>query len=165
MNASAHSRGHNGSGSDTLIPTEQDQLLAQRGKVVLLEAFRRKARGGQVHARLMLDDGAEHHEVELPASTARLLLRVLEYMGEGRAISLTPQDAEVSTQVAADILNVSRPFVVKLVENGELPCRRVGTHRRLRMDDVLAKKQKMEVEFERAARELTEIGQELGGYD
>lgn len=163
MNASASNHDPGGVG-DTLIPSEHDRQLAQRGKVVLLEAFRRSAREGQVNARLVIDDGA-HQEVELPVSTARLLLRVLEYMGEGRAISLTPQDAEVSTQVAADILNVSRPFVVKLVESGEIPCRRVGTHRRLRMADVQAKKQAMEAEYEEAARDLTEIGQELGGYD
>ena len=107
----------------------------------------------------------ERREIELPEATARLMLTILDNMAEGRPISLTPHDAEVSTQVAADILNVSRPFVIKLVDNGTLPCRRVGTHRRLRMADVLAHKRTMEAEFEAAARELSEIGQELGGYD
>lgn len=165
MNAPARTSGSRTTGDDMLVPSAEDQELARRGKVVLLDAFRRHAATGEVTARLSLDDGDGHHDVELPTSTARLLLRVLEYMGEGRAISLTPQDAEVSTQVAADILNVSRPFVVKLVESGEMPCRRVGTHRRLRMTDVLAKKQDMEAEYEQAARDLTAIGQELGGYD
>lgn len=165
MSTSAHTRDPRSYPGDMLIPSEQDRLLAERGKVVLLDAFRRQSRSEPLNARLVINRGREQHEVELPASTARLLLRVLEYMGEGRAISLMPQDAEVSTQVAADILNVSRPFVVKLVENGQIPCRRVGTHRRLRMTDVLAKKQDMEADYEQAARELTEIGQELGGYD
>lgn len=154
-----------GNPKEPLIPSKQDQDLARRGKVVLLDAFRHQADADRMHARLLLEVGDNRHEVELPMSTARLLLTALENMAEGRAITLTPQDAEVSTQVAADILNVSRPFVVKLVEDGHIPCRRVGSHRRLRMADVLVQKHAMESEFEQAARELTEISQELGGYD
>lgn len=147
------------------VPSAQDQELARRGKVVLLDAFRHQGDAGGVKARLVFDDEGERREIELPEATARLMLTILDNMAEGRPISLTPHDAEVSTQVAADILNVSRPFVIKLVDNGTLPCRRVGTHRRLRMADVLAHKRTMESEFEAAARELSEIGQELGGYD
>lgn len=165
MNASAQAHGPGSSGGEMQVPSAEDQKLAQRGKVVLLDAFRRHPAVGEVKAHLTIDENGERHQIELPDLTARLLLRVLEYMGDGRAISLTPHDAEVSTQVAADILNVSRPFIVKLVENGEMPYRLVGTHRRLRMADVLAKKHTMEVAYEQAARDLTEIGQAMGGYD
>src|SRR5690625_4229390 len=99
-----------GNPKEPLIPSEQDQDLARRGKVVLLDAFRHQTDAEKMHARLLLEVGDNRHEVELPMSTARLLLTALENMAEGRAVTLTPHDAEVSTQVAADILNVSRPF-------------------------------------------------------
>ncbi|MDT0619912.1 excisionase family DNA-binding protein [Salinisphaera sp. P385] len=149
---------------EPLVPSEADRELAHRGKVVLMDAFRHQDNAQGVRSRLVIEDG-ETQDIELPPSTARLLLTILDHMAEGRSISLTPYDAEVSTQVAADILNVSRPFVIKLVEDGTIPCRRVGSHRRLRMADVVAHKHVMEAEFEQAARRLTELGQELGGYD
>ena len=82
---------------------------------------------------------AGHHAretVELPPSVAALLLEILEDMAAGSAVAVLRNDAELTTQQAADYLNVSRPFLVGLLEAGEVPFRKVGTHRRVRFVDL-----------------------------
>ena len=65
--------------------------------------------------------------IELPAGAVQLLMHILEDMAAGRAITIVPQDAELTTQQAADMLNVSRPFVIQLLKDGKIPYRTVGT--------------------------------------
>lgn len=76
--------------------------------------------------------------VPLPARVVSLMRTVLAAMAERRPISIIPHEAELTTQQAADYLNVSRPFVVDLVDRGEIPCRMVGRHRRIRFADLVA---------------------------
>ncbi len=90
---------------------------------------------------------------------------MLEEMGRGRAVTVTPVAAELSTQQAADILNVSRPYVAKLVDEAALPARKVGPHRRLVLSDVLAYKQKMYAEQVKSMEELVALTEHLGLYD
>jgi excisionase family DNA binding protein len=82
-----------------------------------------------------------------------------------RDAALLPVHAEVSTQQAADLLKVSRPFLIGLLEARKIPCRLVGQHRRVRLDDLLAYKHKDDVDRRRVADHLTADAQELGmGY-
>ncbi len=83
-------------------------------------------------------------------------------MGDGKALTLVADDAEITTNQAADLLHVSRPYVVGLVEKGELPARMVGKQRRLPLKDVLAFKKDNEAKRRATLSELVALDQELG---
>lgn len=76
-------------------------------------------------------------EIELPAAAGRAVLLLLGELGAGAAVHLVPTDSELTTQQSADLLGISRTYLIRLVENGKLPAYMVGTHRRLRASDVL----------------------------
>jgi excisionase family DNA binding protein len=104
-------------------------------------------------------------EVVLPPSVARALVDVLTDMAEGRPVSVASSDEELTTREAAELLNVSRPHLVKLLEEGEIPFHKVGTHRRVYREDVLEYKARQREEAEEAMQNLTDQAQELGlGY-
>ena len=107
----------------------------------------------------------ETDELVLPGHVLQLLLDVLSEVSQGNAVSLIPHHQEVSTQEAAGLLNVSRPFLVGLLEKGELPFRKVGSHRRVLLTDVLAYKEKTEKQRNQALDELASLSQDEGmGY-
>jgi excisionase family DNA binding protein len=104
-------------------------------------------------------------DVILPASAVRLLKNILAEMAQGRAVALLPIQAELTTQQAADLLNVSRPYLIGLLEQRKIPFRLVGQHRRVRLDDLLGYKRKDDEDRRSVADELAAEGQELSmGY-
>ena len=104
-------------------------------------------------------------EVVLPLAAVRLLTQVLEEMAKGHSVTLLPSQTELTTQQAADIIGVSRPYLVELLEKGAIPFRKIGTHRRIQLTDLLHYDTQ---ETERRIQGLTELmteAQELGlGY-
>ena len=100
--------------------------------------------------------------VKLPAPAIRLILDIMRAMGEGQAFSVLPFAAELTTQQAADFLNVSRPFVVALIDEGKLPARRVGRHRRIKFGDLVAYEKSAMVKQKAALDEMAKLSQELG---
>ncbi|MEM6898765.1 MAG: helix-turn-helix domain-containing protein [Pseudomonadota bacterium] len=118
----------------------------------------------RVQLSLCGSDGSED-EMVLPGHVVKLLLTVLSEMSKGNAISLIPRHQELSTQEAASILNVSRPFLVGLLEQGEIPHHKVGSHRRVRLEDVLAYKECADEQRLEALNQLTVVSQKEGmGY-
>ncbi|MHC4390906.1 MAG: helix-turn-helix domain-containing protein [Planctomycetota bacterium] len=103
---------------------------------------------------------------EIPAQALKLFARLLHELGKGNAVTLVPIHAELTTQQAADLLNVSRPHLVaEVLEAGKLPFRRVGNRRKVRMADLLAYQREREAERREIMSELVSLGQELEGDD
>ena len=121
------------------------------------------ARGARVVVRTR--DGAEGDEVVLPARVVEMLRAVLEQLAQGNAVTVVPAHTEVTTQQAADLLNVSRPYLVQMLEEGRIPHHKVGPRRRIRLADLLSYMQRDEARRRETLRELTREAQELGlGY-
>ena len=97
----------------------------------------------------------------VPRAALTLLSHILAEMAQGHAVTLLPIHAELTTQEAADILHVSRPYVVRLLEEGHMPHHKVGTHRRVRLRDVMAYKARSRTERSQALDALTAQAQEL----
>ena len=109
---------------------------------------------------LSVKDG-EEAVIELPPAVGRMVIDLLMHISRGEAVTFVPFGAELTTQQAADMLNVSRPFLIKLLENGELQHHMVGTHRRIKASDVIAYRQSREEKQKKALRDLTRLGQEI----
>ena len=107
-------------------------------------------------------DGQPTEDLILPGHVLQILLEVLSEMSKGNAISLVPHHHELSTQEAANLLNVSRPFLVGLLEKGEIDFRKVGTHRRVLLKDVMAYKESIDQRRKASLDELTALSQEEG---
>ena len=107
-------------------------------------------------------DTGEHPTVEVPPSALKLIGQLLGAMSEGRPIVLMPTEQEFTTVEAANFLNVSRPFVIKEMDSGRLPHRKVGAHRRIALEDLLAHAQKMRATQASALDRMAENAHELG---
>ncbi|MGH9759257.1 MAG: helix-turn-helix domain-containing protein, partial [Blastocatellia bacterium] len=101
----------------------------------------------------------------LPATAAKLLVKILSEIAKGNTVTILPLKPELTTQEAAELLSMSRPHLIKLLDRGELPFHRVGTHRRIRLSDVLAYKRKALEERKAILREMVALNQEMGLYD
>lgn len=148
---------------EAVTPTEDEANLAKVGSRVL-SRFSAPGLSQPLPLRLQSDDGTDV-TVVLPATAFRLLSEILTQMAQGNAVTLVPVHAELTTQQAADILSVSRPFLVEQLESGHIPFRKVGSHRRIQLKDVLAYKQSMDRDRRKALDELAAQAQELDmGY-
>ena len=146
---------------ETVAPSEADAVLARESSRLL--ATRKLNRRTSACIRFV-DDG-EGETVSVPTSALRLFLHLLTEMSQGHSVTLVPTHAELTTQQAADILNVSRPYVVKLLDEGKIPSRAVGKYRRVRFDDLMAYKRTDDDARAKILDQLTAEAQELGmGY-
>ncbi|MFI2026885.1 helix-turn-helix domain-containing protein [Streptomyces buecherae] len=107
-------------------------------------------------------DGGDREPLVLPREAVELLASLLAHLGAGRAVSIVPSDAELTTQQAADMLHVSRPFLIGLLDAGEIEYRTVGTHRRITASSLLEYQREDDRRRRLAADELTKLGQEMG---
>ncbi len=109
--------------------------------------------------------GPGGEEIELPASVFQILRNSVYHMIQGEAISIVPVNKELTTQEAADLLNVSRPYLVKLLEQEKIPFIKVGNHRRIEFNDLIAYKKRREEERQMALDEMAHISEDAGLYD
>ena len=138
-------------------PTPRDAAIARStGRILSRYA------GTDRPLTLRAGDGEPEQPIELPAGAVELLARVLEAMAAGQGVTLIPETAELTTVQAADVLNVSRPYLIKLLDRGAIPHRKVGRHRRIRMEDVVAYKDAIDRERERA---LDRLAREAQAHD
>ena len=146
-------------GMETLkLPTNKEQKIARDNKEIfdrIAGKLKKSTKEVEIGVR------GEKDHVKIPVSAFRFLSTILEHMANGKAISIIPADAEITTQQAADMLNVSRPHVVKLLEEKKLPFHKVGTHRRIKLKDLETYRTGMEKEREEALTELAKQAQEL----
>ena len=141
------------------VEAESDAAIARESAQELSRLLLRLPEAER--ARLRIDG----ESIILPRSAVVLLRDLLAEMAKGNAVTVAPIHAELTTQEAAGLLNVSRPHVVKLIESGEIPCRKVGTHRRIRLHDLLGFKARRASISQRALDELARQAQEEGmGY-
>ena len=142
------------------MATPEDSRLARESveQLARLRTFRSKRR--RVRYRVETENGPVD-SVAIPAAAAVLLERILAEMAQGNSVTLMPVHAELTTQQAADILKVSRPFLVERLEKGEIPFRLVGTHRRIRLADVMRYKEQSDRRRLDALEKLAALDQAL----
>lgn len=117
--------------------------------------------GGRV---VVLPGSPDQQPVEVPASVVKVVAEALDHVRRGEHVRIIADDEEITTQQAADLLNVSRPYLVGLVDRGEIPSRRVGARRRLKLADVLLYRDVDQGRRLRAVADLSAEAQELGLY-
>lgn len=142
--------------------SDHDADLAESAQRCLMAALDH-SRSSKI--TLVDDSGAAGPVLELPPRALRLLADVLGMMAQRRPIMVVPQELELTTQEAAALLNVSRPFVIKEIEAGRLKCRKVGRHRRIEFEELRRYQARQREAADKALKDLAELSQDLGlGY-
>lgn len=144
------------------LPSAEEVALAKVGSQELSAVLESSC--DIQHFEVMGKDG-ETHSVQLPSSAVQLMIEVLTQLGQGNSVNITPIHAELTTQEAADLLNMSRPTFIKLLDEGTLPHTRSGNRRKVAFVDVMSYKQSLDEKRQCALDELSSLDQELGlGY-
>jgi excisionase family DNA binding protein len=145
-------------------PTKADQKFAKE-TIIELEKISEKKKSAY-HVYLSFQSKGKEESLEVPGYVIRYLKFLLGNMAEGKALQISPVEAELSTQEAADMLGVSRPFLVKLLEQGKIPFKKVGTHRRIDLKDLQAYERKQKAIREKNLNFLAGQAQDLNlGYE
>ncbi len=145
---------------ETIAPTAEDAILAQQSSKLLARFVAEKSKK-PLSLRIQ-SEGSPDETISIPASAIRLLADILVQMAKGNAVTLIPIHAELTTQQAADIINVSRPFLVEQLAKNMIPFRMVGTHRRVLFKDLMEYKEAIDRKRLKVLEELSAMDQELG---
>jgi excisionase family DNA binding protein len=151
-----------------IIPVQNQPLEAIKpdfhvvDEQLLIKSLENLLKAQPSQLKLVAADG---QEIIIPDSVYKVLLQAVHTMALGKAISIVPQGQKLTTQKAADLLNVSRPHIIKLLEQGEIPYITVGTHRRVRFDDLMKYKEQRDAKRSQFLQEMIDISEEAGLYD
>jgi hypothetical protein len=148
--------------TNVITPTEQEAIMAQVSSQSLA-SYLPSSESSQT-LKIISEEG-EGVTVKVPASAFRLFIDILTQMANGNSVTLMPIHAELTTQEAAQMLNVSRPYLVQLLDSGEIPFRKVETRRRILYQDLMAYKNLIDAKRRETLAELANQAQELNmGY-
>jgi excisionase family DNA binding protein len=145
---------------DIKKPTKEEQRTAQESYNALASSI------NQLRSEFPEIEIEETEEkIRIPVSALRFLAKILKEISLGNPISIVPIATEITTQAAAELLGCSRPHIVKLLESGRIPFSKVGKHRRIRYEDLVAYKKEMKAIQKRKIQELMELDEDSGLYD
>lgn len=147
--------------TEAVAPTQEESALAKESGRQLARMLSKHPKDATINVRAQDSD----ESITIPVAAFRMLSEILNQMAQGNAVTLIPVHAEMTTQEAADLLNVSRPFLIQLLENKTIPHRKIGTHRRVRFSDLIAYKKAIDSTRLQTLGELAKEAQELNmGY-
>jgi excisionase family DNA binding protein len=145
--------------TEPVTPSKTDAALARESARCLAPLLAKA--NGSMQLRV-IDPAGNSEPLTVPTAAFRLLMTVLAHMASGNAIRVIPHQAELTTQEAAELLNISRPYLVRLLDEGRIPHHRVGTHRRVLFKDVMAYKNEHRRARKASLKKLSDLDQELG---
>ncbi len=146
-------------------PSQEDAEAVTRLDRTLesaLEASAQQPHGTAPHRLAVVGPDGSH--VPIPLVVYELLHEIVHHMARGDSVTLVPRHKELTTQQAAEVLNISRPFLIKLLDRGEMPYRREGTHRRIALEDVLVYRDRRSAKRRRGIEHLAQKSQDLNIY-
>jgi excisionase family DNA binding protein len=139
-----------------------NSVISPQGEAQSIKELERILSVKDFQAKLL---GANGEKIHIPEPIYQVLLQVVHAMASGKAISIIPQQQELTTQQAAEYLNVSRPYLIKLLEQGDINYIKVGSHRRVCFDDLMKYKQHRNTKRREGLKEFTQFLQDEGFYD
>lgn len=157
-------RGMKGRGSVAKSFEERGPVVAATHEHAALDAVRTSLEQAACRDHPPTLIGPTGDRIELPESVLRVLRQAVRALASDQAVSVVPIEKRLTTQHAANLLNVSRPYLIRLLDEGQIPYTMNGTHRRLLLDDVLRYKKERDERRHEALRELNQISQEMGLY-
>ncbi|WP_025740452.1 helix-turn-helix domain-containing protein [Salinivibrio socompensis] len=146
----------------TKLPSAEDIALAKLSSQELSAVMETNGEAQKIN---VVDKSGKTHEVTIPSSALNMMIEVLTQLGHGNSVSITPIHAELTTQEGADMLNMSRPTFIKLLDANEIPYSRKGNRRKVAYADLMAYKNRLEEKRLAALAELSALDQEMDmGY-
>lgn len=145
---------------NTSRPSKEEQIAALESYdalTAMIEEIKDK------NPEIEIEESKE--KIRIPLNALKLLAKILKETSKGRPVSIVPVATEVTTQAAAEILGCSRPHIVKLLESGKIKFTKVGKHRRIMYEDIIAYKNEMKIHQERLIKEIMEADEKSGLYD
>jgi excisionase family DNA binding protein len=141
------------------VNPDEESIAVAAEALPRVQEYLRTHTEGPAAVRVVVDGSGE--ELLVPRGAVELLARILAHMANGHSVSVVPEHAELTTQQAADMLNVSRPYLIGLLESGEIEYRKVGTHRRVLAGSLLSYKHRDDLRRRAAADELAQLAQDM----
>ena len=141
---------------------EHEPITAMESEQPVLRKIERILKHSECEPKIVSSDG---EEIPLPESLTAVLRQIVSQLTHGNAVRVASIHEELTTQEAAGILNVSRPYLIKLLEEGTIPFVKTGTHRRIRFNDLMGYKRYRDAERTRAINEIAQMSQDAGLYD